>query len=372
MKTGYPSHLSAKMHIGVLACVLLAAGTVRACTTFVLESTNHVYFGRNLDWFSEDGLVIVNPRQVQKSALLMSGSSPARWVSRYGSVTFNSGGWELPSGGMNEAGLVVECMWLNETQYPAPDARTALNSLQWVQYQLDNCQTVEEVVATDQKVRVETDVLRVPQHYLVCDAAGNCATIEYLNGKTVCHRGKQLFCRVLANEPYAAAAADAKLHPTAGDLGKKPDVNAPFTRFERAAARAAAFQSGTPRENLDCAFGILEEVSANNTVWRLVYDVTARQIHYRTRSHPGVRTLDLKKMDFACHLPVQFFELHPSTGAAEEPKFGELSEVKYAQYLRCYLMQDWTRQQLGDMTPFIEPMLANLRNERCAEQPTPR
>ena len=91
MKTGYPSHLSAKMHIGVLACVLLAAGTVRACTTFVLESTNHVYFGRNLDWFSEDGLVIVNPRQVQKSALLMSGSSPARWVSRYGSVTFNSG-----------------------------------------------------------------------------------------------------------------------------------------------------------------------------------------------------------------------------------------------------------------------------------------
>ena len=372
MKTGHLFNFLSKIHIGALACMLLAAGTARACTTFVLQSTNHLYFGRNLDWFSEDGLVIVNPRQVQKSAIVMSGSSPAKWVSKYGSVTFNSGGWELPTGGMNEAGLVVECMWLNETQYPAPDSRAALNSLQWIQYQLDNCQTVEEVIATDQKIRVETGGLRAPQHYLVCDAAGNCAVIEYLNGKTICHRGKQLFCRALANEPYAVAAGDARLHPTAGEPGKKLSGDPQFWRFERAAARAAAFQSGTPRENLDYAFEVLQEVSEDDTVWRLVYDVTARQIHYCTLSHPGVRTLDLKKMDFACHLPVQFFELHPPTGVVEQSKFGELSEAKYSQYLRRYLAQDRARQQLGDMTPFIEPTLLNLGNERCAEQPAPQ
>jgi choloylglycine hydrolase len=372
MKTGHPFNFLSKLHIGALLCVLLAAGPARACTTFVLESSNHLYFGRNLDWFSEDGLVVVNPRQMQKSAIVMSASSPAKWVSKYGSVTFNCGGWEMPSGGMNEAGLVVECMWLNETQYPAPDARAALNSLQWTQYQLDNCQTVDEVIATDQIIRVEMGGLRAPQHYLVCDAAGNCAVIEFLNVKTVCHRGKQLFCRALANEPYAAAAADAKLHPTGGDLGKKPNVNAPFTRIERAGTRATAFQSGTPDKNLDYAFGVLDEVSQNDTVWRLVYDITTRQIHYRTLSHPAVNTLDLKKMDFACHVPVQYFELHPLTGVVAQPKFGDLTEEKYSQYLRRYLAQDWAKQHLGDMTPFIEPTLVNLRNERCAKQPASR
>ena len=34
--------------------------------------------------------------------------TPASWVSKYGSVTFNQYGRELPTGGMNEAGLVVE------------------------------------------------------------------------------------------------------------------------------------------------------------------------------------------------------------------------------------------------------------------------
>ena len=38
----------------------LGASTAFPCTTFVLEGNGQIYFGRNFDWFSEDGLVIIN------------------------------------------------------------------------------------------------------------------------------------------------------------------------------------------------------------------------------------------------------------------------------------------------------------------------
>src|SRR5438477_4854789 len=94
---------------------LLGALPARCCTTFLLQGTGALYFGRNLDWYWEDGIVVVNPRNLQKAAFVLPGNTPAKWASRYGSVTFNQFGREMPFGGMNEAGLVVENMWLDET-----------------------------------------------------------------------------------------------------------------------------------------------------------------------------------------------------------------------------------------------------------------
>src|SRR5581483_9546892 len=109
---------------------------------------------RNLDWDWENGLVFINARQVQKRAFVL-GPNAATWTSKYGSVTFNQFGRELPFGGMNEAGLVVENMWLTETQYPAGDSRPEINMLQWIQYQLDTCSTVAEVIENDKRIRLE-------------------------------------------------------------------------------------------------------------------------------------------------------------------------------------------------------------------------
>ena len=138
----------------VALCSLLSVTTAFPCTTFVLEGGGKIYFGRNLDWDWESGMVVVNPRGVQKTALVMPGHAPAKWKSKYGSVTFNQFGDEVPFGGMNEAGLVVDNMWLDETQYPTADSRPEINMLQWVQYQLDTCRTVAEVLANDSKIRL--------------------------------------------------------------------------------------------------------------------------------------------------------------------------------------------------------------------------
>src|SRR4029078_10550574 len=99
-----------------------------------------------------------------------------RWRSRYGSITFNQYGKEFPTGGMNEKGLVVELMWLDETKYPSADKRPAIGVLQWIQYQLDNSTTIDEVIATDKKLRISATGT-TPLHYLVADAYGKVATI---------------------------------------------------------------------------------------------------------------------------------------------------------------------------------------------------
>src|SRR5215813_3170068 len=99
----------------IAALVILGTHNALPCTTFVLQGKDNVYFGRNLDWDWEDGLVIVNPRNETKASLvIIPGNKPLKWTSKYGSVTFNQFGQEMPFGGMNEAGLVVENMHLPE------------------------------------------------------------------------------------------------------------------------------------------------------------------------------------------------------------------------------------------------------------------
>ena len=108
-----------------LAAIILLVTTQSAfaCSTFTLEKDGHFVYGRNLDWFIDPGLICVNPRNMAKKAFIpptqtSSTGDGLEWISKHGSVTFNALGRESPYGGMNEAGLVVDIMWLDETQYP--------------------------------------------------------------------------------------------------------------------------------------------------------------------------------------------------------------------------------------------------------------
>jgi choloylglycine hydrolase len=96
-----------------------------------------VLFGRNYDFPIGDALIFVNKTGVAKTATDGDSRNPAKWVSKYGSVTLNQFGRENPTGGMNEMGLVVEQMWLDETEYPKDDTRPTLGTQEWMQYLLE-------------------------------------------------------------------------------------------------------------------------------------------------------------------------------------------------------------------------------------------
>ena len=107
-----------------------------ACTALSINRTGTPVVGINYDWYFGDGAITVNKRGAFKIA---NGGSPgplASWTSKYGSITFGQYGRELVQSGMNEAGLFVGGLLLEETQWSPPDSRPSIRSGQWLQYQL--------------------------------------------------------------------------------------------------------------------------------------------------------------------------------------------------------------------------------------------
>src|SRR5512140_604621 len=110
--------------------LLLAAPPARPCSAFLLDAPSGPVVAKGYDWSDERGLVVINKRGVEKRALVLAPSdTPATWRSRLASLTFNQYGRELPNGGMNEAGLVVEVLILPSTVFSAPDGRPVVTEL---------------------------------------------------------------------------------------------------------------------------------------------------------------------------------------------------------------------------------------------------
>lgn len=290
----------------VVVVVFFFPAEGRPCTTFCFQHDGQWIFGRNYDWMVEHGMIVVNKRNVAKAAFV--DNSPLRWISRYGSVTFNQYGRELPLGGMNEAGLVIECMWLSQTEYPHVDSRDEITELQWIQYQLDVAATVEEVIASDSTVRIRVEQSQ-PLHFLVCDRNGGCAAIEFLGGRMVVHSGNDLPATSLTNSTYEYSKGI--LEAFDGDEASRMFNVADYSlkRFIWAARGAGAWNPKTSGPPVEYAFGILEKVSVESTVWRIVYDVANGRVYFRTRSNGNIRFFEFGEFDFSCGSPVEILDM---------------------------------------------------------------
>lgn len=287
--------------LAALILTLTSAVPAPACTTFCLRDEGRIVFGKNYDWNVGDGMLIVNKRGVARIADLSGDPKPASWVSKHGSVTFNQYGRDFPSGGMNEAGLTIELMWLEGSRYPAADARPAVDVLQWIQYQLDNHATVAEVLASDKGLRITS---QTPIHYLVADRKGQVATVEFLGGRLAAHTGKDLPMAALANSTYAESLAFARKQ---GD--DVPDGIGSLHRFSRAARRVRTFDAGEA-DPVAYAFETLDQVAQPGyTQWSIVYEVDRGRVHFRTLDRRKIRTLALKDVDFSCATPVRVLDL---------------------------------------------------------------
>jgi len=304
----------------LVICILLAClipQSSQPCTTFYFDDGDQPVFGRNFDWMIGDALVIVNKRNVSKTAMVNDSetgiSQPVSWTSQFGSVTFNMICRELPMGGINEAGLVVELMMLVDTQYPEPDSRPYTNSLQWIQYQLDNFGTVEEVIASDSQLRIRGVPADYGNHYLVSDRNGSCASIEFLDGKLVYYANETMPAKVLTNSTYEESTAFLYEHIGWGGDLQIPQSDSSLDRFVRAADMVKNYDPGASESAVDYAFDILADVSQSvfvHTQWSIAYDIKILRIYFHTLENEKIRYIDLSSFDFSCRTPVKVLDIN--------------------------------------------------------------
>ena len=276
---------------------------LHACTTFFINKNGQMVFGRNYDWVTDAGMVCTNLRGLSKTSMKTENGETISWVSKFGSITFNQYGKEFPTGGMNEKGLVVELMWLDETRYPANDSRPAVGVLQWIQYQLDNCSTIDEVIASDKKIRI-SPTGTTPLHYLVADANGNAATIEFLNGKMVVHKGNDLSLPVLTNNIYEESV---RAYNNSASYG-----NNSLERFNEACKMVQQLNAvNTTKPVIDYAFDILNEVAQGDfTKWSIVYDLTNKTIQFKTDRFQQIKTISFSSFDLNCSSTAKVWDMN--------------------------------------------------------------
>ena len=168
------------------------------CSSFVLKNGKTILLGKNFDWTFDKGYIIKNLRNTTKVAYCTHSGTPASWISKYGSITFNQNGKEMPYGGMNEKGLVIEMLWLDDTRFNISVDKEYLNELEWIQYQLDNFQTVDEVVTNVENLKVYP--IKGKIHYILADTQGKSVIIEYLEGKPKIYEKEANACQAITNK----------------------------------------------------------------------------------------------------------------------------------------------------------------------------
>jgi choloylglycine hydrolase len=333
-----------------LALVLsfaLASPPVEACSTFRLQSGKELLYGHNLNNNGSDvpGLVFVNKRGTYKrgrswSELInkeRSHPSSVAWISRYGSITFNTFGKDLPDGGMNEAGLYVWEMGVGNTEvvYPTNAALPRLNQMHWMQYLLDNFSTLEEAVRFASAVEIDG----WGWHFFVGDGNGLSATIDFVDGKLVVHRGESLPVPGLFNAPYASEVEWARNFKGFGGL-YEPSLNDPkVPRFVKTAVMLRDYEPG--QDPVEYGFKMLDSLFVNEVAdWSVLFDVRRQTVHFKTSLNRKVKRFALASVDFSNARPTMILDIDIKDGGDVGALFSPFSFEKMARFVERLPLPD--------------------------------
>jgi hypothetical protein len=110
-------------------------------------------------------------------------------------------------------------------------------------------------------------------------------------------------------------------------------------------------------ESIDRAFEILGSVAQPDfTRWSVVYDLSAREVHFRTESNQAIRRLALAGLDFSCAAPVKMLDV---TSGGSGDVAGALCDYTTAAN-RALIESSFTK------TPFLQEVPAETKDALAA------
>jgi len=157
-----------------------------ACTSFQAKKSDGkgYLFGRNYDFFKNPTLVLkTTPKDGYASIttcdLSHLGYNLDKLPDSFGSKALCLGALYVPMDGMNEKGLCISIMALpNQPAWQNTGKPIAATTI-LMRLILDRCASVDEALDLISKLDIRHDQSKGGYHYLVADADGNCAAIEF-------------------------------------------------------------------------------------------------------------------------------------------------------------------------------------------------
>ena len=304
----------------------LFAKEPRNCSTFVFKTDSVLFMGHNLDetpGFHVPGIVCINkrnsyregitwyeliadPEDYEKS-LIPFDEKPfpkISWFSKYGSITFNSEGIDFPDGGINEEGLAIFEMSLGSTQHKNDESNPTLFISLWIQYQLDNCATLDEVIQNANDINLQG----WSWHYFITDKNGDCAIIEFLEGGVVVQQGEDVKYPVLCNSQYTKELE--RLEKYQGFGGKVRTLIKKAPRFVRAVNILQGYDPSVHVSPRDYAMGLLEEIQIKGwNKWSILIDVNKMTLYFHTNRNRQLRYVSFDSFDFS-EKPARLMDIH--------------------------------------------------------------
>ena len=182
-------------------------------------------------------------------------------------------GW--PFDGMNEHGLAVGMAAVPDSALPYDRGKETVGSLTLIRMMLDRARNVPEALQVMEGVNVDWSG-GPPLHYLIADASGQAALVEYYEGEMV----------LFPNEEPWHLATNFLL------TAARSEVQGQCPRYDQIAARLASTQGRLgPQEAMD----LLRQVSAGHTQWSITYGMSTGEIRVAMgRAYPNVRAFSLE------------------------------------------------------------------------------
>ncbi|MBI2786929.1 MAG: linear amide C-N hydrolase [Legionella longbeachae] len=318
---------------------LLDISSASACTrALFVGSDNTIITGRTMDWEEDMATDLwLFPRGITRNG--EAGSNSLKWESKYGSVVASV--YSLASAdGMNEKGLVMNMLYLAESDYGSakPDQPSMAISL-WGQYVLDNFATVAEAVSA---LEASPPFLIAPTlpngvkgqaHLSISDPSGDSAIVEYIGGKQTIHHGKEY--TVMTNSPaYDKQLALNEYWTEINGAVFLPGTSRAADRFTRTSYYInnvpkqidKSYIKSIPTQSFDyqAIAGVLSVMRANSvpfgvttsdqpniaaTIWRTVSDQKNKVYYFDSSTRPNTFWVSFNHLNFNKGTPVQKLSL---------------------------------------------------------------
>lgn len=241
-----------------LACSLFLAG----------RGPRGPVFGRNFDWLANPALLLTTrPPRGPASISLVDISYLGITHANADRATRDPAlrrkllqAAALPFDGMNEHGLAVGLAQIPDARPPRAPGRPTVGSARIQRLVLDQARTVDEAIAVFGRYNVEFAPGEPALHYLVADARGRSAVVEFVDGRVEVVRGAGSWHGMVN---FVLSGAD-------------DDVKRSDDRYRTIAERMRATGGSL---SPDGAMDLLAAVAQRHTRWSAVYELHHGTVH---------------------------------------------------------------------------------------------